>query len=838
MADRSVLPKTEPIEAAVQTDTSEFFVVGIGASAGGLAALEQFFQNMPPKTGLAFVVVQHLSPNFKSYMDELLARRTKMAIYQVEEGMQLEPNSIYLIPPRKNVTLTDDQFHLTDHQDSERLNLPIDVFLQSLAKAKAKNAIAVILSGTGSDGSRGLRDVSEAGGLVVVQDQASAGFDGMPFSARSTGLTNLVLPPEQMPAAILNYVKSPEAPLTTVGSAIKDPAQNNELWLITSILRQHYNLDFTQYRTATIKRRIERRIGLTHSETMQTYAQRLQNDPREVETLYHDLLVEVTEFFRDLPAFEELRSRVVAPLVANTDTGKTIRAWVPGCATGEEAYTLAILFHNECKRQNKQVNIKIFATDVHEQVLIKAGVGEYTEKQVANVPVDYLPLYFVRTNKQFTIRKDIRQMIVFAHHNLLVDPPFTRLDLIICRNVLIYLQPDSQKRILSNFHFGLKKDGVLFLGPSEHIGDLSDEFDPVVQRWRIYRKRRNVRLSGVTSPAQPTGITYPVIKPPLPANRMDADDNDWALDFLSHYLPPSLLVDDNYQLQRTFGKGEEYIRIPGGNISLSVLTLLEGELHTAVRAGLHRAANEGTKVTYSNISVDQSNEPQRLNVTITPVFSQTKAKQLYVITFESIKALEANQREAIPLDVSEEALEHISRLESELDQAREQLQTMIEELETTNEELQSANEELMSSNEELQSSNEELQSVNEEMYTVNAEYHEKIEELTQITNDLHNLQRSSQVGTIFLDRALRIREFTPAITDTFNLLRQDVGRPLAHLIYNIQISETEMEQYVTSVLTEGDVIEREITAPNGNSYLMRILPYQTDAGLTEGVVLT
>ncbi len=830
--------KTKTISPALHK-SKEPYVVGIGASAGGLAALEQFFQNVPLDSGAAYVVVQHLSPDFKSYMNELLARHTRLPIYQVEEGMEIAPNSIYLIPRRKNMILANDQFHLTDQEKTNRPDLPVDIFLNSLAKDKGPNAIAVILSGTGSDGSQGVRAISQAEGLVIVQNQASAGFDGMPFSARATGLANLVLPPEMMPSAILQYIQNPQATLTTETFRNEEAGPNDDISLIMSILRQHYNLDFSQYRPATIQRRIERRVGLTHSQTLDTYAQNLQGNRREIEALYHDLLVEVTEFFRDAQAFSELQSRVIASLISDAEPGHPIRVWVAGCATGEEAYTLAILFHEECQRQQKNIDIKIFATDVSELMLAKAGLGQYDKQRLANVPDRYMSQYFVPVNGNFQICKDIRQMIVFAQHNLLVDSPFNRLDLITCRNVLIYFQPMAQKRILTNFHFGLKQGGALFLGPSEHITELADEFEPVVQRWRIYAKRRDVRLPTLNLATPAPAIGYPTIKPATSPSHAIEKKPDWPLDFLNQYLAPSLLVDDNYQLVQTFGNGEAYVRLQGGNISLNVLKLLEGDLRTAVRAGLHRAANERGRVTYSNILWVQDDEEQRLNVTVVPVFSQAKAQHFYVITFETRQTSEAAAMEAIPLDVTEESLDHISRLESELQQAREQLKTMIEELETTNEELQAANEELMASNEELQSSNEELQSVNQELFTVNSEYQEKINELTQTTNDLHNLQRSSQVGTIFLDRALRIRDFTPAVTETFNLLRQDVGRPLAHLLYNIQLSETEMEEYVTKVLTKGETVEREIQGPTGNDYLMRILPYKADGThKIEGVVLT
>ena len=844
-SDRSETPASHaltsrPTGAVASGDPTT--IVGIGASAGGLEAIEKFFDAMPADSGMVFVIIQHLSPDFKSLMDELLARHTSMAIHRVEHEMHVEPNNIYLIPPKKNMVISHGQLLLTEQDSATGLNLPIDIFFRSLAIEAREHAIAVVLSGTGSDGSRGLVDVSHAGGLVVAQDVQSSAFDGMPRNAMATGCVKLAAAPGELPRLLLQHLSDPKS-FENLELADDIPLQpGGELAAIFRIFARKFGIDFTFYREKTIHRRIERRLQLTNTPDLMAYVRRLMTDAREIDLLYRDLLVEVTQFFRDPQAFERIRQEVIPHIFSYwNSTREEIRVWVPGCATGEEAYTIAILISEKINQLDLATPpvVKIFATDVHRDSLEIAGAGVYTSEAIATIPPDLRVRYFTQHGTLFHVTRALRQKVIFAPHDITKDPPFTKVDLISCRNVLIYLTPDVQRRVLSLFHFGLRVGGTLILGPSETVGDLAAEFETVDQHWRIFRKLRDVRLPEasnvrVSSPlfdvvnARP-GIAGAPVRTPDFLERTVMDD------LLDRYVPPSFLVNSKFELLHSFGEARKLLVQPKGRPTLELLKLVDGELRMAMTAALHRASNQKEPVAMHGVRMETDNGTNLMTVSAEPY--QKRIEELYLISIVPMETPTRHDVDAEPFRPDDQTTQRIVDLERELEFTKESLQTTVEELESSNEELQSTNEELLAANEELQSTNEELHSVNEELYTVNAEHQRKINELSQLTADLDNLMRSTEIGTVFLDRELRIRRFTPAIASVFNILEQDIGRPIDQFAYHFE--QPGWIDDARSVMEEGEPTEVEVRTRNADQvYLKRMRPYRESDNSVTGVVIT
>lgn len=815
------------------------YVVGIGASAGGLEALELLFERMPVDTGLAFVVVQHLSPDFQSHMDELLGRKTRIPIHRVEDGMQVEPDSIYLIPPKKDMIISQGRLLLTDKEPERGLTMPIDSFLRSLAQDVGRHSIAVILSGTGSDGSRGVTYVHDAGGLVVVQEEDTAKFDGMPRAAIESGVTDLILPPQAIPAALKKFAHEAISPEALANEEIPSTSDQG-MEQIFRLLRTGYGIDFTHYKPSTVMRRTERRTSLTKSANVKDYAQFVAENPQELDALYRDLLIGVTQFFRDPDSFRRLETDVVAPILSKVDRQQEIRVWVPGCATGEEAYSLAILFHEQLEAANRPMNVKIFATDMHRDSLEFASEGIYSEDQLENIPATRRRRYFVRKSDGYHVIPVLRQMIVFAPQNVITDAPFTKMHLVSCRNLLIYFQPVAQKKVVSLFHFGLKMGGFLFLGPSESPGELQDEFDIIDNHWKIYRKRRDVRLP----------VSMGMALTPSPGLRqrelstMKRGHQDGSL--LEHYdailarkMPAAILVDEEYQLLHTFGGAERFLHLKGGRSPLNVLEMFDDELKTAVTGGLQHARKENAPVRYTGIHVTVGESTQDLKLVVEPILLGPDKPGSFLITFEALQESTRTEIAAAgdptEYNVSEMARDQIGALQNELRFTKENLQATIEELETSNEELQATNEEMVASNEELQSTNEELQSVNEELYTVNAEHQRKNTELTEMTDDMHSLLESTDVGVIYLDQEMFIRRFTPRVAESFNLLPQDIGRRIDSFAHTID--EPHLIEDVQCVLESHEGIEKQVHDQAGVPYFLRIFPYRSQSRVM-GVVLT
>jgi two-component system, chemotaxis family, CheB/CheR fusion protein len=808
------------------------YVVGIGASAGGLEALEHFFDHVPRESGMAYVVVQHLSPDFKSLMEELLGRHTGLPIHLVENGMLVEPDHVYLIPPKKEMIISRGRLLLSERERTHELALPIDVFFRSLAQDCGKRAIAVVLSGAGGDGSRGIRDVHDAGGLVLAQDE-SAQFDGMPRSARDAGVASFVVAPQEMPAILVEHASSSGAGPSS--PAIETSALPIGLDAVYQMLEREFGIDFTHYKPSTVTRRIERRLQLARVENVSDYVERLRSGRGELDVLYRDLLIGVTRFFRNEAAFEVLEHQVLPELLRRGAADTPFRVWVAGCATGEEAYSLAILLAELSPKYGGRP-IKIFATDVHPGSIEQAGRATYPEESIANVSPDRLDRYFHRRGSAYQLIPDIRQMVVFAQHNVIKDAPFTRMDLVSCRNMLIYFQPPLQHKVLSLFHFALNRGGVVFLGPSESPGPLLDDFEVVDRQWRIYRKFRDVRMP-VDPRLQPArhdtraraGDVVPMTRPSMSGLLSTYD----AL--LDEVMPPSLLVNDAGELVHAFAGASKYLRMRDGRQDLGVLDSVENELRMVLIGGLSRVKKDPRPIAFNGVRIHVDGKDLVHRVTVRRVRGRNDRGAHVLITLDVTEGAPRALADAREIELDRASGERLNALESELSYTKENLQAAVEQLESSNEELQAANEELLASNEELQSTNEELQSVNEELYTVNAEYQRKISELTELTNDIDNLLSSTDVGAIFLDPQLRIRKFTPQIAASFTLLPHDIGRSIETFTH--KLDHPELIDDLRRVLASGVAVERELRNRSGGAYFLRILPYRA-MGAVEGVVVT
>ena len=819
------------------------YIVGIGASAGGLEALERFFAAVPENPGMSYVVVQHLSPDYESHMEDLLARRTDMPIRRVSDGMVVEDDAVYLIPPAKNMIISEGKLLLTE-KDSTALSYPIDTFFRSLANDSQKSSIGIILSGTGTDGTLGAQDIHEAGGLVIAQDEESAKFTGMPSSVSEAGIVDLTMAPEDMPAALDKYV-SQNLNRDTLVQNLPPAIPASALEVIFDRLHARYRIDFSQYKPNTITRRIQRRIEINDDLDLETYAARVSEDSAEVDALYRDLLIGVTKFFRDSEVFDVLLEKAIRPIVK--DYTEEIRVWVPGCASGEEAYSIAILIHEECLRQKKDFRLKMFASDVHQDSIRHAGEGVYTKENLAEVGEERLSNYFKEFEGGYQISAEIRQAIVFTEHNLMKDVPFTRLDLVSCRNLLIYLQTNAQKRIFSFFHFGLRTGGRLLLGPSETVGDLEDEFEVIDKHWKLFRKRRDTRLvkdfqhnGTFASSAGPYGrrTVAPFFR--------NSEGSQWEVAsrdsnllrtydlLLDHFMPPGVLVDERHRLVHIFSGGEKYLKIRPGRSSQGLLDVIVDGLKASVSGALQHAAKERRPVRYTGIQLGNPGTPP-IDLTVTPFVEEITKTPSFVVTFQPLE--EKHPRDGARSDLPPRIIEQDDRreLEAELRYTKENLQATIEELETSNEELQATNEELIASNEELQSSNEELHSVNEELDTVNGEYQKKIRQLTEVTDDLDNVLSAAEIGAVFLTEDLKIRKFTPRIGQVFRLMRSDAGRGIFDFSHQLRYEGMELD--LKRVAQSKMPHLKEIDTGDGATYLLRIGPYNTE-GESEGLILT
>ncbi|QDU80038.1 Autoinducer 2 sensor kinase/phosphatase LuxQ [Polystyrenella longa] len=811
-------------------------VVGIGASAGGLEALEELFENLDADTGMAFIVIQHLSPDFKSHMDELLARRTKMRIQIVEDGVLAEPDHVYLIPPDKEMVISGRKLLLTDRNSNRGLSHPIDQFFRSLASDVGPYSIGVVLSGTGSDGSRGIKDIHESGGLVLCQDEESARFDGMPLNAIATGIVDKILPPDRIARALTNYVSK------EISSDENDdiPVRaSSELKQVLEVIREQFNVDFTHYKLSTVERRINRRADLINSKSLEDYLELLKTDPGQLHHLLKDLLIGVTQFFRDPDAFECLRPELTTLLEQKASEKHSFRVWVAGCSTGEEAFSIAIMISEIIRKSEINIEFQVFATDVYNGSIQFAANGLYPPESVAHLPEDLINRYFTSQGNGYQISKELRHQVVFAPHNLLTDPPFTQMDLVTCRNLLIYLTPAAQKKVLSLLHFSLKLNGILFLGPSESPADLSDEFENLSKRWRIFSKRRENKLP------LSSRISFGIPANRLSLNRAEPLQTQTSLSdrsrmsvyesLLNSKMPPSILISKTYETLHIFNGAEKFLRVASGRQSSLIFDLLNENIQSGIRRAIQQAEHKKHTVRFSGLRIEMEGEERVLDLTIEPVTPTPPLEPAFLIEFHHRDKVDHDDVIEVNTTNSDVANDRIHQLESELTFSEEKLQANIEELQSANEEMQASNEELVASNEELQSTNEELHSVNEELYTINSEHQRRVEQLAQANNDMDNLLATTRVGVIYLDNELCIRRFTPDIARQLHLIRQDIGRSFEGFVHHLNYPN--MIEFLQSVIEEHTEKELELKTQNNIDLLLRALPYRSDNQI-EGVVLT
>lgn len=828
----------EPADGGSVASAAAFdgFVVAIGASAGGLDALERLFDRLPSDSGAAFVVIQHLSPDHKSMMDNLLARHTQMPVQVATQGMPLTGNRVFLIPPGMTMTIEQAQLQLV-RKPEHGLSLPIDAFFRSMAASFGPRAIAVVLSGTGSDGARGVLTVNEEGGIVMVQAPQSAKFDGMPRSALATGLADDVAPPEELALRIIDHLRSEPLDRGEAGRR-REPLSDLHLSSLDAVLQVLMNasgINFREYKPATVIRRVERRMQVRHCRSFADYLAWLQQEPDEVGTLRRELLIPVTRFFRDPETFDYLAQEVIPKLVAAHASNDPLRVWVAACSTGEEAYSIAMLFAEAFSRLQRWPSLKIFATDIEQEYLDHASAGVYPETIAAEVSADRLERFFTHRGGSYVVRNELRQHMIFARHNLVDDPPFTRMNLVSCRNMLIYLQPRAQDAVLSRLHYALNADGYFFMGPSESIGPLHDDFSAASARhkvFRVLRRGRAVRSTeggGKSVTARKRLGSYASRRPSGP----DASLQQGALSMLlSDFAPPALLIGRDRSLVHVFGGGRRYLQIPAGDASLDVLALLPRPLAASAAAMIHVAQRTPAG------KAPAAEERRSHVVEVQTHDGRTERVQLVARTLPNehgegdggiLLVFEPAPDAPVPAGggANVDLQSHIESLERELTSTRANLQQTIEELETANEELQATNEELIASNEELQSTNEELQSVNEELFTVNAEYQEKVDVLNRVNADLENVARATAIPTLFVDENLALSRFTPEASLLFKIKDTDVGRSIEDFANRLEYPEFFSD--LRRTLREGHVVQREVADRDGRWYFARIQPYSQSA---------
>jgi two-component system CheB/CheR fusion protein len=799
-------------------------VVGLGASAGGLEAFRTFLTHMRPESGMAFVLIQHLDPQHKSLMHELLSPHTAMRVQQAEDGMAVEPNRVYIIPPNALLTLQDGALRVTNPENARASRTGIDVFFRSLAEDQGDNAVAVILSGIGHDGALGLKAVKEQGGLTIAQEPGSARNDAMPRHAISTGFVDDVLPVEAMPARLLEYA----AHLTELRDSRPSGIEAKD-WLpeITGLLKERTAHEFTHYKRTTLVRRIQRRIQVLQAGSVERYVDLLRTDAREAHQLVKDLLIGVTNFFRDAEAFRALSAEVLVKLWQAKPAEEPLRVWVAGCASGEEAYSLAMLVAEHTAESPSARTVQIFATDIDDEALETARQARYPESISEHVSEARLQRFFVRDGGSYQVTRALREMCIFSQHNLIRDPPFSRLDLISCRNLLIYLEAELQHKVLSLFHYALNPGGYLFLGPSENVTGRSDLFRALDKRLRIFQKKRTVLRSPLELPFG--DMTRPGKRPNELARRLPIASEEQVERSLERllidaYAPPCIIINEQGDIVYFSGRTGKYLEPPSGALNVNIVNMVVGGLRADVRAAVHRTLRTRESTVQENISVETHAGPQRLNLIVRALDDEDGG--LFVVLFQELGDPENPTATRHAQDESQLVLQ----LESELKASKEHLQTTIEELETSNEELKSSNEELLSMNEELQS-------LNEEFETVNAELKAKVEELDNANNDLQNLLLSTRIPTVFLDAELNIRRFTPAATEVFHLIDSDIGRPITHMAPRFDAAALVGD--ARDVLYTLQPREREVVMEDGGCcYLMRTLPYRTLSNVIAGVVIT
>ncbi|MBC7388989.1 MAG: PAS domain-containing protein [Opitutaceae bacterium] len=803
-------------------------IVGIGASAGGLEAILELFDNIPREIACSYIIVQHLSPDYKSMMPELLEKHTKMQISEAVDGMLAKPGCIYVIPHKKNMTFRYGKLKLTDKGITKAPNTAIDIFLTSLAEDKKEKAIGIILSGTGTDGTKGLQEIKKYNGLTIVQEPLTAKFDGMPNSAINAGLADYVLPPEMMQEEIIHYLQDGHTKYNSHQGSNEDDRIITD---ILTMLKVKMNQDFCAYKRPTITRRIHKRMAFFDIPTLKAYQEFLNEKPEEPKLLCKDFLIGVTKFFRDEKAFEKIAREIIPEIFKNKPQEQEIKFWVAACSTGEEAFSLAILVQEYMEKVNKVFDVKIFATDVDKDAIESAAKGCYNSQILKDISEERINKYFeIAGENKYKVLPIIRRMVVFAQHDLVKNAPYSKIDLISCRNALIYLNSSLQKSIFSKFHFSIKEDGYLFLGPSENLGDFESVFLEVDKKWKIYKNNstgKKTMLEGFSS----LGTVNSFILEGRTQQRSVSASS--VVNSSTSYLNDILLkesnfsaiyINENFELVHASGDYHNYLEMPKKNFDLNILKMMPEEMAISVGLAVRKVAKSNEKVSFSGLKIKRKKFTYNLDLIVVPGGEKKEAKKYFWLLLRDTNKV-ATIKKNIPIsndDIS--ANERISDIELELKDTKERLQTAIEELETSNEEMQSSNEELVSANEELQSTNEELQSLNEELHTVNSEHQLKIKELIELNDDLNNYFRSTDIGQVFIDKNQAIRKYTSSIVEQINLIGSDIGRPIIHISNNINYDGLSKDIHQI-VIGKESTLEREICAKNSKWYLMKIMPY-------------
>lgn len=844
---KSTTPKTTTkkvtsTKKTMQHKEDAFLIVGIGASAGGLEAFKTFFSELPDAPGMAFVIVQHLDPTHKSLMVDLLKKYTKMQISEVKNHTEVLKDHVYIIPPNKDMAIFNGILHIMEPSLPRGFRKPIDFFQRSLANDQGVRAVGIILSGTGTEGTMGLKDIKGHGGLTIVQDPETAQYDGMPRNVITAGVQDFILPIKEIPKLLIKYSKNRN--LKPIEKPVETVKTKDLLEKIFILLRNETSCNFGDYKDSTVIRRVEKRMAINQISKLEDYIKYLQKNTEEVIKLFNELLIGVTSFFRDKEPFEILKKEVVPKIIEKKSNGDTIRIWIPGCSTGEEVYSIAIIFDEVISKQKKNLKVQIFASDIDENAIRIGRLGVYPDTIITDVEKDRLRSYFFVEGQNYRIKKEIRDQIIFAEHNLMKDPPFSKLDMISCRNLLIYLNIEAQKKVFSIFHYALINEGVLFLGSSESLGEYADAFE-VIDRKNKFFKRKNLQPDKMPQLSYNFQDPLPTIKAAsAPIIKKVQQDNLAIITerlLLSNYAPACTIIDNIGDAVYFSGNTGKYLQPSPGEASLNIVDMAREGLKTALRTIISKARKSKKLEVTTNVNVKTNGNFQTIKLTTRPLNQSLNDNGYLMVIFEDIET--STEKPAKVKKVEPENISEVNALQQELDTTKEYLRSTIEQLEVSNEELKSSNEELQSSNEELQSTNEELetskeelQSVNEEIVTVNTELQGKIDELAQAYDDMNNLLASTEIGTIFLDDKLKIKRFTPSMSKIINLIQNDIGRPIEHLSSNLNYDTLVAD--VKNVLAKLTPFKTPVKSHDGIWYQMQIMPYRTAQNVIEGVVIT
>ncbi len=819
-------------------------VVGVGSSAGGLEALGKMFQNMPTDSGVGFVLIQHLDPSHKSSMAELLSRYTDMEVVEIKEEMPVEPNKLYVTPPNKNVGIINGILHLAVPKEPHGLRRPIDFFLQSLADDIEDYAIGIILSGYGSDGTIGIRAIKSMGGMVMAQDPDSAISGSMPSSAIDTDLVDYIASPEKLPDDLISYIKriGKKPPKKIIG---KDEKTLSSLQKILILIRNRTGHDFSLYKESTINRRIARRMNVHQIDAVSDYLKFIQKNPKEINTLFKELLINVTSFFRDPEAFESYKNKLVSEVLDKKMDGDRVRVWIPGCSTGEEVYSIAMIIQEYIEDAGKHLEVQLFGTDIDEDAVNIARSATYPSTIVSDVSSERLHKFFIKKGEGYRVKKNIREMAIFAPHDVLINPPFSKLDSISCRNVLIYMNKDAQKKMLSAFNYALKPGGIMFLGPSESISNFVESFATLDTKWKIYKSKKTEQMRAGDF------IRFPYAKLPQDHTTVEdleiigKTDSNIAKNveklLIEKYAPPTVIINTDGRIVFIHGRVGKYLEPAEGVANLSIIDMAREGIKFELNSAINEAVLKNKEVEFKSLDVKTNGGYQPISLLVRPINQPKIMEGLLMVTFKDVEPSK-KEKEKLP-ETTPKKDRRILELEEELRVTKERLHTTIEELETSNEELKSANEELQSMNEELQSTNEELetskeelQSLNEELLTVNTELQNKVDQLSEVNDDMNNLLNSIEIPTIFVDKNIKIKRFTKETTKLINLISSDVGRPLEDIVSNVEYDNliNDIKEVMDRVIYK----EEEVRTKDRKWYLVRIIPYKTLDNIIDGAVIT